>query len=180
MSLRESYIHTRAFARIDGGKLGLFWIASFALFVLNFNYPLCGMLWMLTMIATPFLIGIMTRRHAVNQLNGKISYRRAYAYSFLTTFYAGLILAIAQWLYFQFMDNGFVINHYVSIIGSKDVNNALTSMGYKMDDINEMVEMLKSLRPIDISLQILWSNIVAGLILSLTTALYASSRKTLK
>ena len=180
MSLHESYIHTRAYARIDGGKLGLFWICSFALFVFNFRYPICGVLWMITMIATPFLVGIMTRRYAVNQLNGKISYRRAYVYSFLTTFYAGLILAIVQWVYFQYMDHGFVIDHYASMISSDDVNNALKSMGYKMEDINNMIDMLKSLRPIDIALQILWSNMFAGLILSLTTALYASSRKTLK
>ena len=180
MSLRESYFHTRAYARIDGGKLGLFWISSFALFVFNFSYPLCGMLWIITMIATPFLIGIMTRQYAVNQLNGKISYRRAYVYSFLITFYASLILAFAQWVYFQYLDHGFVIDHYASMFSSKDVHNALQNMGYKIDDVNNMIDVLKSLRPIDLALQILWSNMFAGLIISLTTALYASSRKTLK
>ena len=180
MSLHESYIHTRAFARIDGGKLGLFWICSFALFVFNFSYPLCGMLWVITLIATPFLIGIMTRRYAVNQLKGKISYRRAYFYTFLLTFYAGLILAIVQWVYFQYLDHGTLIDKYTSLISSKDVNDALKNMGYKMEDIHDMIGMFKSLRPIDIALQILWSNMFAGLIISLTTALYASSRKMLK
>lgn len=180
MSLHESYQHLRAFARIDGGKLGLFWIGSFALFVLNFSFPLCGMLWMITMIATPFIIGILTRRYTVSQLDGTITYGRAYVYSFLVTFYASLILAIAQWVYFQYIDNGFFLNQYVKIMSSQDVSNALSSMGYKIDEINKLIEVLRSLRPIDIALQVLWSNMIAGLIISLTTALYASSRKTLR
>ena len=42
------------------------------------------------------------------------------------------------------------------------------------EEMKKVIEAISSLRPIDISLQILWSNFVAGLILSLTTALYAS------
>ena len=176
MTFSESYMQMKAFARVDGAKLGVFWIISFALFIAQFTYPFCGMLWMATMIFTPFYIAIMTRQYAVKVLDGKISYRRAYAYSVWTTFYGALILAIAQWVYFQYMDHGFVIGKYVDLLGDKDFSRSLEALGYQKEEMKKVIEAISSLRPIDISLQILWSNFVAGLILSLTTALYASRR----
>ena len=176
MTFSEIYIQMKAFARVDGAKLGVFWIFSFILFVANFTYPFCGMLWMATMIFTPFYIAILTRQFAVKVVGGKISYRRAYAYSVWTTFYGALILAIAQWVYFQYMDHGFVIGKYIDLLSDKDFSRSLEVLGYSKEEMKKVFEAFSSLRPIDISLQILWSNFVAGLILSLTTALYASKR----
>lgn len=176
----EAYNQLKAYARIDGAKLGLFWVISFALFVANFAYPICGTFWMMTMIATPFVIGIYTNRFATKVLDGNISYRRAYAYSAYTSFYAALILALAQWGYFQFFDHGYVIGNYLNILTDPNVSKALEGMGYKGEQMQEIVEQLKALRPIDISLQILWTNVMASLIISLTTALFASSKKRIK
>lgn len=176
MTFSETYMQMKAFARVDGAKLGVFWIISFTLFIANFTYPFCGMLWMATMIFTPFYIGILSRQFAVKVLDGKISYRRAYGYSVWTTFYGALILAIAQWVYFQYMDHGFVVGKYIELLGDKNFSMSLEALGYPKEEIKKVFEAFGSLRPIDISLQILWSNFVAGLILSLTTALYASRR----
>ena len=176
MTFSESYIQLKAFARVDGAKLGVFWIISFALFIANFTYPFCGLLWMATMIFTPFYIGIMTRQYAVKVMGGRVSYRRAYVYSVLVTFYGGLILALAQWAYFQFLDHGFVMGNYISLLDDKTFKESLESFGYSTKDIRQLLEQFSKLRPIDISLQMLWSNFLAGVILSLTTALYASKR----
>ncbi len=168
----------RAQARADGLKLGLFWVLSFALFIGNFYYPICGILWMATMVFTPFYVGILTRRYALNSLEGSISYRHAYAHGFFTVFYAALILAIVQWAYFEFFDHGFVMSQYVSMLTDKDFMKGMASIGYDKKYIDELVTTLGTLRPIDISLQMLGSNVMAGFFISLTTALYASTRST--
>lgn len=180
MTFAESYTQLKAFARIDGAKVGLFWVISFALFVGSFTYPVCGMLWMTTMILTPFLVGVLTNRYAKEVLDKPISYRRAYFYSVLVTIYAALILALAQWVYFQYLDHGFVVNTYISMLGDKNVSDMMSQMGYGTEQLTQLTDLLKSMRPIDIALQILSSNFIAGAIYSLTTALYACSRRTFR
>ena len=176
MTFTEKYNLVRNQARADGLKLGLFWVVSFALFIGNFFHSICGILWVATMVATPFLVGIFTRCYAERLLEGVISYRHAFAHGFLTVFYASLILAIAQWAYFAFLDNGFVLGRYIGMISDQDFLKSMESMGYTKKSIEEFTTMLRSLRPIDIALQMMWSNVLAGGIISITTALYASSR----
>lgn len=176
MTFSEKYGLMHNQARADGLKLGLFWIVSFALFIGNFHHTIFGILWMGTMVFTPFFVGMLTRRYADTSLEGVISYRHAYAHGFLTVFYASLILAIAQWAYFAFLDNGFVVNRYIGMLTDKDFLKGMEAMGYTKKTVEELGTMLRSLRPIDIALEMMWSNVVAGFIISLTTALYASSR----
>lgn len=172
----ETYLRLRAFARMDGARLGLLWVVSFALFVGSFYSSVFSILWMGTMIATPFYVGLRTKTYSEQTETGHISYGHAYAHSSLTIFYASLILAIVQWAYFQFIDNGFVINQYIAIFTDKENVQMMTSLGYTKEMLNNMIENMRSLRPIDMSLQMLWANVVAGLIISLTTALYVSFR----
>ena len=170
----ESRQNLSEFARLDGAKLGLFWIVSFALFVCNFHYSFCGILWMSTMIYTPFFIAFRTRAYASTLPEGRIGYFHAYLHSVLTVFYGSLILAIAQWVYFQYFDHGTVINSYVSLLNDKEMLKGLKSLGYSKSMVEELASQLHNLRPIDIAIQILWSNLMAGIVLSITTALYAS------
>ena len=180
MASAETYIRMRAFARVDGAKLGLFWIASFALFIGSFKHPVCGMLWMITMVATPFLVAFLTKHYSDKTPGGQISYRHAYAHSMMTVFYASLIMAIAQWAYLQYLDHGQLITNYTSILSDPQFSKSFERMGYSKDTLTKMIEQIRALRPIDIALQLMWSNMVAGLLMSLTTALYVSSRRYFK
>ncbi|MBO4851314.1 MAG: DUF4199 domain-containing protein [Prevotella sp.] len=174
----EQKLQLRAFARWDGARLGMMWVASFALFVASFSYPFCGILWMATMVATPFLVASLTRAYSEQTPEKHVSYSMAFSHSSRTVFYASLILAIAQWVYFQFMDNGFLINTYAAILTDKENAQRLATMGYTKEMIGQMLDAFRALRPIDIVLQMMFLNMVAGLIISITTALYVSFRHT--
>ena len=169
-----------AFARIDGAKLGILWIISFALFVGNFYYPICGILWTATMVYTPFYVAILTKNYADQVCGGNISYFHAYLHSMLTVFHAALILAIVQWAYFQYLDHGYIVEQYLSVLNDKEFAKSFGNMGYSKDIITQMSEQLRKMRPIDLALQLLWTNMVAGLVMSLTTALYASVSRRIK
>ena len=56
------------------------------------------------------------------------------------------------------------------------MRDSLSAIGYTQEIIDQLIEAMQSLRPIDIALQFMWSNVVAGFFISLTTALYASFR----
>ena len=181
MSSSEPRSNVSAFARIDGAKLGLLWIISFALFVANFHYSdIFGILWMATMVYTPFYVAIQTKKYADRVCGGQISYFHAYIHSMLTVFHASLILAIVQWAYFQYLDHGFIIEQYLSMLNDKDFAKSFGNLGYSKEIISQMSEQIRNMRPIDIAIQLLWSNMVAGMVMSLTTALYASVNRRIK
>jgi hypothetical protein len=166
----------RSNARVSGAKLGVLWLVSFALFVGLFTYSFCGMLWIFTMVYTPFYVGLLTDAYSQTLPEKNISYLHAYGHSFLTVFHASLILALGQWVYFQYLDHGMVINSYTSFLTDKENMKMMEAMGYTKKMVHQMIDMIQSLRPIDLSLQMLWTNIMAGFFISLTTALYVSFR----
>ena len=168
----EAYIQLRAFARWDGARLGMMWVASFALFVGSFTLPLCGILWMTTMVATPFIIAKLTNAFSLQTPEKHISYWAAFTHSTLTVFYASLILAIAQWIYFQYIDHGFLINTYAAILTDKANTPTIKAMGYSKEMVNQLLDAIRAMRPIDIALQMMWANMVAGILISTTTSLY--------
>ena len=176
MTTSEKYAFMRAYARVSGAKLGILWIVSFAFFVFSFHHAICGFLWIATIVFTPFYVGMLTNAYSQKTPEKRISYKHAYAHSFLTVFYASLILAIGQWAYFHFFDHGSLINNYTSFLTDKENMKMMEAMGYTKSMIRQITDMLHSLRPIDMALQMLWTNVIAGLFISLTTALYVSFR----
>ena len=176
MTNREKYVSLGNSARLDGARLGVFWLVSFALFIASLSVPPCALLWVATMIFTPFYIGLRTETFSRSISPKNISYWEAFTHSFLTVFYASLILAIGQWAYFQYLDNGMMISQYLSILEDDKMLESLKAIGYTQEVIKQKTEAIQALRPIDIALQFMWSNIVAGFFISLTTALYASFR----
>lgn len=78
--------------------------------------------------------------------------------------------------YFRFIDHGFVINAYESQIdilnksGIPDIE-AYTNM------FQETLETVKSLTPIDITMQLVSWNVFCGSLLALPTALFVMRRK---
>ena len=168
----ETYLQLRAFARWDGARLGMMWVVSFALFIGRFTLPLCGILWMTTMVATPFIVAKLTNAYSLQTPEKHISYFMAFTHSTLTVFNASLILAIAQWVYFQYIDHGFLINTYAAILTDKANAPAIKAMGYSKEMVSQLLDAIRALRPIDIALQMMWFNMVSGLLISITTSLY--------
>ena len=180
MASREKYGRLSGSARVEGARLGVFWLISFALFRGSFTLPLCGVLWIATILFTPFYVGIRTEAFGRSLGAEGITYLEAFLHSFLSIFYGSLILAIGQWAYFQYFDHGVVLNNYISILTDSKMKESLNAMGYTQEIIDQLIEVLQSMRPIDIALQFMWSNVVAGFFISLTTALYASFRHSKK
>lgn len=166
----EDFIQLRAFARQDGALLSLLWIASFAFMIYMPQSPFGSLL----MLATPFFAGwrlIQFRNYA---LEGVISFRRGLAYSLHTFFYASAIFALAQCLYFVFLDNG----SFMTMLS--ETMNAMTAL-YKSNGIdttalsNDM-SRLSSFSPYEWTFMFFTQNIFIGAILSLFIAAICTRR----
>ena len=100
----------------------------------------------------------------------------AWIFTVFMYMFAALLTAVAHYIYFRFIDHGFVINAYESQIdilnksGVPDIE-AYTNM------FQETLETVKSLTPIDITMQLVSWNVFCGSLLALPTALFVMRRK---
>mgnify|MGYP002623544484 CR=1 FL=1 len=165
----SEYVQLKAFARIDGLWLSLLWIASFALYIIGLTSPGYGLLAMILAVVTPFFAGIRLRHFRDESLKGIISFRRGWAYTIYMFFYGGLLFALAQWAYLTFMDQGYLMNTITQAIEAPETAETLRQMGMT-EAITESLDQIGSMRPIDLSLNMLTSNILAGIVLGLPIA----------
>jgi len=163
------YIQLRAFARYDGLKLFALWIASFAFYVAGLREPGLDMVGMVLALVTPFFVARLLRRFRDEGLGGCVSFRRGWAYVVFLFFYASLLFAIAQFVYFNWMDKGFFVSAITTMLNDPSTMEAMKWMG--MDgQVSELTTMLSTMRPIDLVLNILTSNLMIGCIVGLPIA----------
>ena len=165
----EEYVQLKAFARQDGALLSLMWIGGFVCYILGMTNPLMGMLSVMLIVASPFFAASRLRHFRDYAREGLISFRRGYAYTVLTFFYAGLLLAVAFYVYFAFIDKGFLVSRLMEVMNSDEGREALQTYGM-VDEMREGMKELASLRPIDFALNMLTVNIMTGFFLGLPIA----------
>ena len=159
------YVQLKAYARQDGFFLALLWIASFACYILGITNGLLGMVAMMLAVMTPFFVAGRLRRFRDEGREGVISFRRSYAYTVFVFFYGAVLLAVAQFLYFAYMDNGYLLSTFSKIVSSAEGKEMLQQYGMTQVAEDSLSEMA-SLRPIDYALNILTVNIVIGFVLA--------------
>lgn len=171
------YIQLKAFARIDGLFVAVLWVMSFACYIIGLSSSMWAMAAMLLAMSTPFFVANRLRLFRDGARDGIISLKRGWAFVVLVFFYGGLLFAIAQYAYFAFMDKGYLLNSLQQLMESPEASQMMAQQGMT-DMVNEAMAQLQSMRPIDISLNMLTTNILLGFVLGLPIA--AVMRRKLK
>ena len=165
----SEYIQLKAFARIDGALVALLWTASFVCYLVGLKNPLFGMVALLLLVATPFWVARRLRRFRDVDLHGVISLLRGWAFYILVFFYAGVLLALVQYVYFAYLDQGYLLSSFQDALSSPEAKQAFAQYGLA-EALSENMQMLSELRPIDFALNVLTMNITVGIILGLPVA----------
>lgn len=165
----SEYIQLKAFARVDGARLAVVWIASFGLYLSGLTNPLMMVVGMFLAVGSPFFAAYRLSYFRDKVRDGIISYGRAYAYSALTFFYAALLLALAQFIYFQYLDNGHLVEQIDTVLNNVETQTLLAQSGAQQA-IDEALTAFRTLRPIDLAINYLSTNIVMGLIMAFPIA----------
>ena len=163
------YKQLKAFARVDGALLSLLMIASFACYIAGFSSPLYGSLSMIAMAMMPFFAGIRLKHFRDTGLEGSISFLRGWAYVCLMFFYSGLLFALAQYAYFAYMDQGYMMQMFNERLSTPEIVEMIQQAGMT-DYVNEAMHAMQEIRPIDFALNTLTMAIMAGLVLGLPIA----------
>ena len=156
----------RAFARYDGLKLFILWLLSFILYVAGLKSPILGMAAMFFAVITPFMSMRLVRNYRDAALGGTISFRRAWAYVVFHFFYASLLFALAQFVYFTYMDKGYFMGQIAQMFTEPETAQAMQQLGMAKG-LAQTVADLSQMRPIDLVLNIMTSNLLIGLVVGL-------------
>lgn len=168
----QDIIQLRAFARQDGLLLALFWAISFAATI----YLPDSSVGQFLILATPFFIWWRLASFRNSALNGVISYLRAWAYTMHTIFYAALVFAVVQYIYFRYLDNGrFVmqLTQALDIMRSISQDNPQdTQMPLMLKKMEASVDELRQSTPIEITFIFMMMHLWMGFFISFVIAAF--------
>ncbi|MDD6437509.1 MAG: DUF4199 domain-containing protein [Prevotella sp.] len=150
----------KAFARQDGALLALLWLASFACYVMA-PESIFGSLFAL---GTPFLVSWRLKLFRDGALYGTISFRRALGYSLYCFFYASLLFAAAQFIYFRFLDHGVFFGNITTALQA--IEPIYQQNGVDTTALHSSLSALMALSPIELSFLFMMQNFIVGGLLS--------------
>lgn len=107
---------------------------------------------------------------------GGISFLHAWVFTVFMYMFAALLAAVAHYIYFRFIDHGYVINTCETMVDTLAQSN-MPGMDSYIATYQEALETARLLSPIDITLQMISSNVFWGSILAFPTALFVMRRK---
>ena len=150
--------------------LSLLWIGALICYVQGITNPLLGMLSLILIVASPFYAANRLRHFRDEAREGIISYMRAYGYTVMTYFYAGLLLAVAVFVYFNFIDNGYLFEQLSKMMNTEESQQMIKMYGLTTEQMKQGLTELAALRPIDYALNMLTIIISTGFLLGLPIA----------
>jgi len=156
----QALVQLKAFARIDGAILGVIWfISMWCLFKVSDS------IWgPVLMLCTPFFIVWRLQVFRNNALDGLISFRRAFAYSCYVFFYASVLFALGQYIYFAYLDNGSFIQLLTDSINL--IKPYYKAQGVSTNEFDIALKAIKMMKPIDMVFTFMMQNLMIGAFVS--------------
>lgn len=173
MTENKGYIQ---YAMLFGTYLGGYWILKFVLFPLGLVIPLLSFFFVGLTLCVPFMGYYYVRMYRNTVCDGAISFLHAWIFTVFMYMFAALLTAMAHYIYFRFIDHGFVINTYESQINML-LQSGVPGIEAYTDMFQEALDTVKSLTPIDIAMQLVSWNVFCGSLLAFPTALFAMRSK---
>lgn len=152
-----------------GTYMGVYWIAKFILFPLGFDIPFFSFLFIVLTLAVPLMGYFYTRIYRDKVCGGSISFSHAALFSLFMYLFASLLVAVAHYIYFRFIDHGFIVDSYARLWNELMV--ATPSLAENKEIIQELIDSLSLLTPINITMQLFSWDIFWGSLLAVPTAL---------
>lgn len=174
--LMERAVMTR-YATFCGTLMGLFWLAKFTLIPLGIVMPLLMMLFLALTVCVPFIGYAMARNYRNHYRAGVISFGEAWLFLFLTFLYASLLTAMGYYIYFRFIDGGFILNSLEEMVNEFVSSLPQLQREQMSTQMRELINAQRSLTPITIALQQMLQNLMMGAIMALLIAPFVKRTK---
>lgn len=173
--MTESRSSLQKYAMHFGTYMGIYWILKFILFPIGLTIPFILFLFVGLTLGVPFMGYHYVRMYRNKVCGGYISFMQAWIFTIFMYLFAALLSALAHYVYFRYIDNGFVADTYLKLLNNASGSQSAGMQPY-MEQIEKMIELISSMTPIDITLQLLSQNVFYGTILAIPTALFVMKR----
>lgn len=163
------------YAMLLGTYMGVFWILKFILFPLGMTVPFCSLMFMALTLCVPFMGYYYARMYRNTACGGFIGFGHAWWFTTMMYMFAAVLTAVAHYVYFRYIDQGFMVNtceEQIDLIASGN----LPGMDTYVNTLREALAGLKRLTPIDITMQMISQNVFIGTILAVPTALFVARK----
>lgn len=154
-----------------GTYMGVYWILKFILFPLGLGIPFLMFLFIGLTLGVPFMGYYYARTYRDKVCGGSIKFLQAWVFTVFMYMFAALLTAVAHYIYFRFIDHGFIINTYMEMLEKGSQTPQFTAMESYITQLKDMLELIRTLTPIDITMQLMSQNVFYGSILAVPTAL---------
>ncbi len=153
-----------------GTYMGVFWIIKFIFLPLGFSFPLLQLCFVLCTLFVPVLGYLYTRKFRNTCCGGTVSFSRAFLFTVCMYIFAAMLTAVAHYIYFQFIDQGFLMDMYRQQL-NETMQMVQGDLANSMEQIMIAFDTVAALTPIQLTFQLISQNVFYGIVLSLPTAL---------
>lgn len=160
------------YAMIFGTYMGVFWILKFTLVPLGMTSPFLLLLFICLTLCVPFMGYYYTKIYRDKVCGGTIGFLHAWVFDIFMYVCAALLTAVAHYVYFRFIDQGFMLDT-LRQQSMQMTGNILMSP----EQMKTYIDTMVTLTPTDITLSMVSSNIYYCALLSIPTALIAMRKK---
>ena len=167
-----------SYATEYGTFVGMAWVLVFALYVCGMRSmnPLTLFVAMMLFISLPAVPMYFANR--LKQQMGSdtvIGYGRAYWFAAMMFMYACLLSGGCEYVYFRYMDHGALVQAFRDLLTDPNATQTYIQMGMgdTLKMMEETVDALALLSPLELTLTIFNQNIFISLVLAFFVALFA-------
>lgn len=131
-------------------------------------------LFVLLIAASPFVAGRLAVTYRKRERNNRMSFAQAWLFLIIMYFCAALLTAIAQYVYFAFIDNGFFMQfiqeQFSLVMETEGIDTTLK------EELRITADLLASMSTRDIILQIFSTNILISPFITLIIAIFVRKK----
>ena len=169
MMMTENRSYLQKYAMHFGTYVGIYWILKFILFPLGFHIPFLSLLFVILTLAVPFIGYHYVKMYRDKICGGSIQFSHAVLFTIFMYMFASLLVAVVHYIYFQFIDHGFIVNSYIQLWDELMINTP--ALAENKDIIKETIDTARSLTSINITMQLLSWDVFWGSLLAIPTGL---------
>ncbi|MDD3037346.1 DUF4199 domain-containing protein [Bacteroides sp.] len=167
--MTENRNYLQKYAMHFGTYMGVYWILKFILFPLAIHIPFLSFLFVILTLAVPIIGYYYTKMYRDKICGGSIQFSHAVLFSIFMYMFASLLVAVAHYAYFQFIDHGFIINYYTQ--QWEELLKQNSALIENKEIIIATIDSVKSWSAINITMQLLSWDVFWGSILAIPTGL---------
>ena len=153
-----------------GSIMGLFWLAKFALIPAGFAYPNLILLFLGLTLCVPFIVAYWGVNYRKREFLEDVSYGRMWSFIFLIYFYASLLAALGHYIYFRFIDGGFMLQAMEEMVRDFVATLPADQGGEIESQMSLMIEQQRQLTPIETAMNQLSQNLLVGMVMAFIIA----------